>query len=112
MSRPTGAEDLSRAWQQFVLERCREHGWKADNTSDLARVLRPVGTLNYKGVEKGFDAEPREVSLHHLDEKCRYTPESFEEVTKKQTEIPQGKSGKPKAAHREPFGSQRLSRIG
>lgn len=34
-------------------------GWKLDNTSDLARVLRVPGTMNYKG-------DPREVTIIHL----------------------------------------------
>lgn len=35
-----------------------KHGWKLDNTSDLARVLRVPGTMNRKG-------DPVEVTIQH-----------------------------------------------
>jgi len=35
-------------WQMFINSSARERGWKFDNTSDLARVLRLPGGINHK----------------------------------------------------------------
>jgi len=37
-----------RGWQQYINNTAREHGWKLDNTSDLARILRVPNTINHK----------------------------------------------------------------
>lgn len=42
------AQRLNRALQWLVIREGRRHGWAIDNTSDLARVLRPAGTVNRK----------------------------------------------------------------
>jgi hypothetical protein len=44
----TIADRLSRRVQDAIITRGAEHGWKFDNTADLARILRPAGTLNWK----------------------------------------------------------------
>jgi hypothetical protein len=40
--------DLSQKLQQLVADAARSTGWKLDSVHDLARVMRPVGTLNHK----------------------------------------------------------------
>jgi hypothetical protein len=42
------AAALVQTFQAFVRQRMAARGWAADSTHDLARVLRPAGTLNYK----------------------------------------------------------------
>src|SRR5881397_2807160 len=39
---------LLKRFQRTIKVRAAEHGWKVDSTADLARVLRPAGTLNHK----------------------------------------------------------------
>jgi hypothetical protein len=58
---------LSRAIQEFMIDRGRELGWRFDNTSDLARVLRIAGTLNHKSTP------PSPVRILDLTD-ARYTP--------------------------------------
>ena len=40
--------DLSARFQRAIIGRGVERGWTLDNTSDLARILRPAGTFNHK----------------------------------------------------------------
>lgn len=40
--------DLMIAWQQIARDAFARHGWSLDTTHDLARSLRPPGTLNAK----------------------------------------------------------------
>lgn len=47
----------SKAFQAYFITLAKAAGWKLDNTSDLARVLRPVGSHNRK------TAEPRPVVI-------------------------------------------------
>lgn len=42
------AEALTERFQATIRAKARERGWRLDNTSDLARVLRVPGTINYK----------------------------------------------------------------
>ena len=42
------AEQLSKDFQAHMRGVAAQHGWKLDNTSDLARVLRLPGTMNHK----------------------------------------------------------------
>lgn len=42
------AQDLARRFQATLQEIANDHGWRIDNTSDLARVMRPPGTFNRK----------------------------------------------------------------
>jgi len=42
------ATTLLKRVQWYIQRRAAEHGWKVDSTADLARVLRPAGTLNHK----------------------------------------------------------------
>ena len=50
------AETLAERFQATIRTEAMKQGWKLDNTSDLARVLRVPGTINYKG-----DPKPVEV---------------------------------------------------
>ena len=43
------AQSFLRDFQAAFIHLALERGWEIDNTSDLARVLRVPGTLNYKG---------------------------------------------------------------
>lgn len=58
---------LSRGWQGAIQRRAQAHGWKFDNTSDLARVLRVPGTFNRK------TADVKPVKLLYLDPTRRYS---------------------------------------
>src|SRR5690606_4012326 len=50
------AETLLSRFQATIRGAAAKRGWKLDNTSDLARVLRVPGTMNYK-------TEPRPVEI-------------------------------------------------
>lgn len=64
-------QELLRRFQYTLKEHASKKGWKLDTTSDLARVLRVPGTMNFKG-------DPVPVAL--LDNNSnRYDPEDFEE---------------------------------
>lgn len=39
---------LSAALQNFIITNGMKRGWKLDNVGDVARLLRPPGTINYK----------------------------------------------------------------
>jgi hypothetical protein len=65
------AASLSKAWQSYIQSLIKAHGWTADTTSDLARVLRPAGTVNYKDKENPVPVEVIE------DEGERFDPEQF-----------------------------------
>ena len=41
-------QETERALQRTLGEAAKAHGWHMDNTSDLARVLRPAGSHNHK----------------------------------------------------------------
>ncbi len=63
---------LVQAFQGQLIRLAKQHGWTRDNTSDLARVLRVPGTMNYK-------LEPIPVSIIEQDYARRYTLAEFEE---------------------------------
>ena len=48
-------QEVSRALQKRLRAAAKSRGWRLDNTSDLARVLRPAGTHNHK---PGRDVKP------------------------------------------------------
>src|SRR5690606_37773901 len=50
------ASQYLHEFQGTFLQYALDFGWKLDNTSDLARVLRVPGTINYKG-------EPKDVQI-------------------------------------------------
>jgi putative DNA primase/helicase len=56
----------------------RERGWKIDNVSDLPRILRPAGTINWKDPEN-----PKLVTFEHSNN--RYDFEEIEELVGKLT---------------------------
>ena len=58
---------LLKRVQRYIQLRAAEHGWKVDPTADLARVLRPAGTLNHKS------ETPQLVQVIHEDA-IRYNP--------------------------------------
>jgi hypothetical protein len=58
---------LLRRFQRTIQAQAATHGWKVDSTSDLARVLRPAGTLNHKS------GTPKLVTTLHEDA-IRYNP--------------------------------------
>ena len=39
---------IFKGWSKFVNDHAKKRGWKLDNVSDLARVLRVPGSINYK----------------------------------------------------------------
>lgn len=63
--------DLSRRVNRFVIKVGQKYGWKIDNTSDLARLLRVPGTLNHKSVPA------KEVSVIEYDTSVTYSVEDF-----------------------------------
>ena len=64
------AKELSSRFQNFIICRGREKGWKIDNTSDLCRLLRLPGTFNHK-------KEPVRVEILE-DSGHRYEKEDFD----------------------------------
>jgi hypothetical protein len=67
------AQALLRHFQRTVQHWAAEAGWHIDTTSDLARVLRPPGTLNHKG------GTPQPVTLYQSTE-SRYDPSELEDA--------------------------------
>lgn len=65
------AQDLVRRFQRRLQGIAAKWGWKIDNTSDLARVLRLPGTMNRK-------KEPVRVRMIECHEERRYNPCDFE----------------------------------
>jgi hypothetical protein len=45
------AAATSRGFQAYLQTEAARRGWTIDSTADLARVLRPVGSFNYKTVK-------------------------------------------------------------
>lgn len=66
------ARRLSRQFQATLQELARELGWKIDETSDLARLLRLPGTFNTKTEER------RLVEIVGWYPENRYDPSEFE----------------------------------
>jgi hypothetical protein len=70
----TGSDDvtamaqLSTRFARFLMAQGRQRGWTLDNVGDLARTLRPAGTVNHKYAT--------EVTLIHEGAE-RYTPDDF-----------------------------------
>lgn len=81
------AQSLLRRWQRMIRERGRRHGWHFDNVSDLARVLRPVGTMNRK-------LDPREVKAVYVDKSARYGIDDFDRYLPTEDETPPRRSTK------------------
>ncbi|MDI6894843.1 MAG: primase C-terminal domain-containing protein [Bacillota bacterium] len=67
------AQELLRCFQATIQAKARERGWNLDTTSDLARVLRVPGTMNYKLPQQPVPVRVLEV---HLDR--RYNPSDFD----------------------------------
>lgn len=79
LSEALGPEDgiasLLRRWGMTLNSHAKVHGWTLDCTSDLARVLRVPGTINYKfeqvqPVEVISDDCSRKYHYHHFDSVC------------------------------------------
>lgn len=66
--------DLSRRVNRYVIQEGQKHGWKIDNTSDLARLLRVPATLNHKS------SPAREVFIIEYDPTALYSVEDFQVV--------------------------------
>ncbi|MBA3340453.1 MAG: hypothetical protein H0T48_01305 [Gemmatimonadaceae bacterium] len=64
------AEVLNARVQAGIIAKGAEHGWRLDNTSDLARILRPAGTLNWK------TGKPVPVKTIYRSD-ARYRPRDF-----------------------------------
>lgn len=78
---------LSERLQAEVIRLGKDHGWKFDNTSDLARVLRVPGTFNRKG------PDPLPVRIMQFSPNARYSVEQLEKTfpvveTPKETKEP------------------------
>ena len=65
-------KELSSRFQNLIICRGREKGWKLDNTSDLCRILRLPGTFNHK-------KEPVPVEILE-DSGLRYEREDFDNL--------------------------------
>lgn len=48
----------SRQWTRFIARKAAAFGWSFDDVSDLARMMRPAGTLNWKPTKEGGEALP------------------------------------------------------
>jgi hypothetical protein len=58
------ATELQQAFHRYVSTKASERGWKIDNCSDLARMLRFPGTMNLKDSEHPVRCEIREMDGH------------------------------------------------
>ena len=58
------AIELQQAFFRYVSAKASERGWKIDNCSDLARMLRFPGTMNLKDSEHPVRCEIREMDGH------------------------------------------------
>jgi P4 family phage/plasmid primase-like protien len=68
----TDAQQFIRRFHLTLGEKARAHGWTLDPTSDLARVLRLVGTINHK-------QDPRPVQVLEWHPSRRYNPSDLEQ---------------------------------
>jgi len=66
---------LSRRLQATIKERANEKGWEIDNTSNLDRLMRPIGTVNQKE-----NCDPVMATVLQYNEKVRYNPDDFDEI--------------------------------
>lgn len=64
------AAAMVKRLQAIIRTKAEARGWNVDSTHDLARLLRPAGTVNRKG-------EPLPVKVYMLDEAQRYEPGDF-----------------------------------
>lgn len=64
---------LSGRLQATILEKAREQGWTIDNTANIGRLTRPIGTINAKD-----GCEPVEAKVLKTDGP-RYNPDDFDE---------------------------------
>ncbi len=78
------AESLVRRFQRTVLAKAEAHGWKLDNTSDLARVFRVPGTLNWKNA-----AHPVPVKIVSCSSERRFDPVDFAPHLAPDAKLPQ-----------------------
>ncbi|NLX59679.1 MAG: DUF3987 domain-containing protein [Phycisphaerae bacterium] len=67
------AAALARGWHGLVCRLAETKGWKLENLSDLARVLRVPGTVNHKVPD-----HPVAVRILRYDATLRYNPSDFE----------------------------------
>jgi hypothetical protein len=67
------AASLAKAWHGLICRLAEGHGWKLENLSDLARVLRVPGTVNHK-----LPAQPAQVRILRADASRRYNQSDFE----------------------------------
>lgn len=71
-------EKIVKGWESFVKDKAfHERGWKFDSVSDLPRMLRAIGTVNHKTVE-------RPISIVASFTEDRYSPSDFEGYTSAQ----------------------------
>lgn len=92
------AQSLSRRFQSFLINEAKRQKWVIDNTSDLARILRPVGTINHKNGAVAVTAIE-----HNADR--RFSPMDFEQF------IPEEPKAKQKVdARREHGDAERILR--
>lgn len=64
------AQRLVRMWQFHIANTAKPHGWQIDFTHDLARVLRPAGSTNWKYAKPVHILEVNEM---------RYNPTEIED---------------------------------
>lgn len=77
------AQQLLRDFQSSMRKAASDRfGWRLDNTSDLARLLRPAGTWNRK-------REPVPVRLVSLDDQLRYEPGDLKQLLLESTGEPE-----------------------
>jgi hypothetical protein len=65
---------LLRRFQRTIQAQAAAQGWKVDSTADLARVLRPAGTLNHKS------GTPKPVTILYEDP-VRYNPSDIADAS-------------------------------
>ena len=73
------AAALLLRFRAFLKGQAKALGYHMDSVQDMARVLRPIGGLNFKGVLAGTALTPAPVDLIHHNEALRYNPSDFED---------------------------------
>jgi hypothetical protein len=76
---------LMQRFQMTIKSLLKEQGWDCDSTFDLARVLRPVGSVNKKRGLEGID-----VATIDYDENRRFNPDDFDEFLLQPTRVLSG----------------------
>ena len=81
------AQQFLNDFKATVAGYAKARGWDVDAVADLARLMRPPGTVNRKE-----PADPRPVRIHQHNPDCRYTVDQIRAVIQVPTPSPNRQS--------------------